>query len=875
MASMSGNYRMGLFAKSPVPNWKLGYLFQLAHFSYNSALTRTRSVNIWFDQEVQRIFDMLKAFVSDYLTNSSLHGFRYVRESKTFLGRFAWILLICSAFLAAGLIIARTLHETAQNPFVTTVEQVPVQDIPFPALSTQQVQDAKPWNTFAANVLNNVYFDCFEKSDCERSEVYEEISFVVDHFVGKLFDSLYQGLSDDSQHKLFVKPSYRAKFCDKVEDLLPRGSKLMVALSEYLSQNNYNASVTMGYLAKKFFRLPKANLVANISELFGLELASNLSCYDPSLYHSSVSASVYAWFFTLGSQASEVTLGEVVWSYLSGKYDSTDPWLRTYWNNTLSKALKVDFWNPESEPTTLDIFTFTLDTLHEMPYQEETASSRCGDQDRMSAQGRGPFCSENILFNECCQVEQMMSSNFQEVIKVMKYTLSETTWHVHEKKRTFEIERALNHIGFKVSQKRPLRRYYSPAIPGHRIFDQDEAFETTPKFQYAYSNEGISITFNSAPFMQLFKNTTSMRAAFEELFNVNSSETHTPLHPPTGGHPFGLKAVLQMPAKFPELRGFFMLIHDPKAIPDFKTSPMSLRAGYTYTIAVTPSMITVDGSVDEMDPEDKGCMSAKDDHNLTLFRDYSYANCFYECHLKIVTSKCMCIPWDYPRWSEDFPVCHTVGSNCFLHEMRKGLLPSECSCIKDCESLAYPYTVEKKRTYFNDICNNIPYVGESVWRTLYGTEKNDFDSLFEIRDTVNQVSLVKNYPKVPIVLLGLLWTSLGANLQGPGSGLFVLPGEDGPVCNYPRLPDFPRGQRKQEKSKGVTHGPAGKLWQVPTGNLCYIWNLRLPFFPGGGLGLFTGMSMLSVAELVYWMLLSARRVAAAKAGRPRSGGSGK
>ncbi len=687
---------------------------------------------------------MLKRFLKGYLANSSLHGLHYVGEGKTWIERLTWAALSFMAFSAAGLLMAKTLQENADNPFVTTMEQIPVQEMPFPAVSIKHKilksnGSVRPWDNLATNILNNAYFDCFGKQECLRPESLKELSSLVDQTVAELFENLYTGFLNNGKSTVLIRKGMFLKlFCDRVELLLKGGNSLLTLMSEDLTGNDRKASIIMKDLAVRLFRLPKSRLVENMRKLYKFDIGSNSSCYNPSLYRPEVSAAAYAWFFSLGSQFPEVSLAKVLLHHADKFGMQNKPKkLEGYWRSTVAKALEAEVWSRKERLPAFEIMTFVSNffdpTAHardgkvKLPRWLNLNSSRCGERGKLGVQGHVPFCKGRVMFEQCCKVEQLMTSNFRRVLKVMKYMLPEPNWHIYEKEKIKDTLKALDVMGYRGTNARPLRSYYPPRVLGLSIFDKREKFGgKQPRFKNSYSNDGISLTFNSDPFQQLFKNTTTIREAYEEFFeSFDSSGQDGPLYPPTGGYSFGLNAVIG--------RGSLALaVHEPKALPNFKMTPIFLKAGHSYTIGVTPYIITVDKTVDQLDFNDKGCMSAEDEHNLTLFRRYNYANCIFECQLKRVTSKCSCIPWNFPRWSDDYPVCHTGGSRCFLFEMRSGILPSKCSCMNDCTIVTHSYSVESRTIDYNTICGATPLVGRSVWSYFEGTQRNDFDILLEI-----------------------------------------------------------------------------------------------------------------------------------------------
>ncbi len=75
--------------------------------------------------------------VKGYFRDTTLHGFRYLVDEGSFLVRLTWLALIVTSFVVASLSFLTSLQEARDNPFVTTLDSVPVQEVPFPAVTVQ------------------------------------------------------------------------------------------------------------------------------------------------------------------------------------------------------------------------------------------------------------------------------------------------------------------------------------------------------------------------------------------------------------------------------------------------------------------------------------------------------------------------------------------------------------------------------------------------------------------------------------------------------------------------------------------------------------------------------------------------------------------
>ena len=72
-------------------------------------------------------------------------------------------------------------------------------------------------------------------------------------------------------------------------------------------------------------------------------------------------------------------------------------------------------------------------------------------------------------------------------------------------------------------------------------------------------------------------------------------------------------------------------------------------------------------SASKFSEERRKCRFRTENLDLKLFSQYSQSACRLECQVKMATSKCGCVPWDYPQLMKDnlLPVCEGWGRYCF------------------------------------------------------------------------------------------------------------------------------------------------------------------------------------------------------------------
>ena len=70
-----------------------------------------------------------------YFRETTVHGFRYIVDAPNAPVRFIWLLVVLGAFIVTGHLLSTSFEEQYQNPTMTNYQDIPINDIPFPAMS--------------------------------------------------------------------------------------------------------------------------------------------------------------------------------------------------------------------------------------------------------------------------------------------------------------------------------------------------------------------------------------------------------------------------------------------------------------------------------------------------------------------------------------------------------------------------------------------------------------------------------------------------------------------------------------------------------------------------------------------------------------------
>ena len=71
----------------------------------------------------------LKEELAQYLSETTVHGFRYLVASRNNLERLIWGVLICISMTVSLLMVIQNCTYAIQNPIITTIETTEIQKV--------------------------------------------------------------------------------------------------------------------------------------------------------------------------------------------------------------------------------------------------------------------------------------------------------------------------------------------------------------------------------------------------------------------------------------------------------------------------------------------------------------------------------------------------------------------------------------------------------------------------------------------------------------------------------------------------------------------------------------------------------------------------
>ena len=244
---------------------------------------------------------------------------------------------------------------------------------------------------------------------------------------------------------------------------------------------------------------------------------------------------------------------------------------------------------------------------------------------------------------------------------------------------------------------------------------------------------------------------------------------------------------------------------------DQRRNTIRLLPGYQITIKIIPQLVGATAQFKEMDVTARNCKLDGEIGELKFVNKYSKIGCEFECATNKAIEICHCVPWYITNNFTYTPMCESFGGHCFEEVLTNEANYKQCSsrCIEDCSGI--PMTVVTSYVPINvdDACKRDSYFEKH----FVHSSRRHF--AFEIYR-----SLIEGDGQIPDLQTNLANGSLCRNFI---SKFVALLSVESPTDSI----------TKSAREIRVT-----LIDQIGT--------------IGGTLGLFTGMSILSIVEILFF-----------------------
>ena len=129
-------------------------------------------------------------------------------------------------------------------------------------------------------------------------------------------------------------------------------------------------------------------------------------------------------------------------------------------------------------------------------------------------------------------------------------------------------------------------------------------------------------------------------------------------------------------------------ISTPLNVIDQKLKVIDLEAGMNTIISVTPQFIETSEGFNGLHAISRKCRLPNETFGLNLVKNYSRTACENECVFMKAVTDCKCTPWYYRNNITTVPICDMFGGYCFNKIMSTRKFYKRCpNCLEDCNGV--------------------------------------------------------------------------------------------------------------------------------------------------------------------------------------------
>ena len=257
-------------------------------------------------------------------------------------------------------------------------------------------------------------------------------------------------------------------------------------------------------------------------------------------------------------------------------------------------------------------------------------------------------------------------------------------------------------------------------------------------------------------------------------------------------------------------QAFRMGVSTDSTFVDQKRNTIEVLAGYQTIVKVIPQVVGSTSEFDKMDSVSRNCKLSHEVANFSFTQRYTTAGCEFECAAQKAVALCKCIPWYYPSNYTSYQICNMFEAHCFDHVM------SDESNYKKCPDLC------------KETCKDSPMTVATTYLPIDPIEICGKGGVYHDRLTqaTRQYYVFENYKALVAGRIPEFKKSMS----------------NGSYCQ-----DF---VKKYVAQISVGSSTSSVTKSIRSPRATFIDQLGII---GGNLGLFTGMSIFSIFEVVLFI----------------------
>ena len=289
------------------------------------------------------------------------------------------------------------------------------------------------------------------------------------------------------------------------------------------------------------------------------------------------------------------------------------------------------------------------------------------------------------------------------------------------------------HKEFFMEPNTESRRPLKPFVRACQIRSKNILLDCSQDFQVTTSLSGMVYSLNMPSMKEYFTDELIEGGIYDKMAVSLGHSDREPLTTPHGA--FTLSLILTPPRAI-LTDPLTVSVHDRKSLANFQAMPLPLRSAKEYVIKIKPLARHSDANLRNMPPDVRNCLFQDENTRLNLFNNYSRHDCTYECVREKIKEQCHCLPWDYPRGSNELDIQPCFGKNFVCPQTVLDSSPeNDCDCPLDCSSVKYSAAITTKIWQDDgERCRNITPGDLNDINVLLGSWKSFFHTMNFIRD---------------------------------------------------------------------------------------------------------------------------------------------
>jgi len=140
---------------------------------------------------------------------------------------------------------------------------------------------------------------------------------------------------------------------------------------------------------------------------------------------------------------------------------------------------------------------------------------------------------------------------------------------------------------------------------------------------------------------------------------------------------------------------FTGLISYSGSFPYMANEGFEIVPGHHNIISLSALRVNADDSMHDLNIQSRNCRFYDESSDLIIFKNYTYANCLFECGLLKAKEVFQCSPWYFPAIQESKKICDPWDNKNFLYYMDSFKETNCPNCLPECNATLYDVSINK------------------------------------------------------------------------------------------------------------------------------------------------------------------------------------